>query len=238
VPNFVKVNYGRDWPNRMTNSISINPHQRDFEITLPTGDADIVAARLSMVFQGREIVWPYYDEDPAGQITMPDAKPRSANQVAPPAPVETPLINWEAPAGITLEQISKVGDVDFSMPRDALGGYPLILPRFWQWGKNENRIAFSVDLKVNGAENVSDYLPFAAPIDTVTRRRVKLPSGLEAYSVDFVFDATAHPGLTDLEQRFLLVPRGADLVIFKATGSPAAMTAQAKIIDAIWASVK
>lgn len=240
VPGAVRVTYGRDWTSRDVNETKITPrkNQRDFEITLPTGDADMAAARIRIAANGLSTLWPRWDEDPAGQITMPDAKPRPLNQASTPiATTVLPISDFTAPVGISLPGSETLGDLQLNLPADVVmqnNGNE----RVWIWGKAPQKITLNARLVPRGAKNADDYLPFASPIDTVSRRCVKLPSGLEAEAVDFVFDATAHPGLSDLEQRFLLVPRGADLVILKASGPPLAMKAGAKTIDAIWASVK
>lgn len=238
-PGAVRVSYGRDWQLRDVNEVKITPtkNQRDFSITLPTGDADIVAARIRIASNGLSTVWPRWDEDPAGQITMPNAKPRPANQAAAlPAPAAIPLVNWEAPPGIALPVSAEIAGVVLKLP----AGAEFIGPadeRTLLLGKGAEGITLHAQMVPRGAKNASDYLPFAAAIDNVTHRGVKLPSGIEATAVDFAFEATAHPGLSALHQRFLLIPRGDDLLLLSATGTPAAMTVQTKTIDAIWAGV-
>ncbi len=239
-PGAVRVTYGHDWMNRDVNETKIVPrkNQRDFEITLPTGAADIVAARVRIAANGLSTMWPRWDEDPAGQITMPDAKPRPKNQsLAPSATATLPVMNFAAPTGMALPLSETIGDLLLNLPvgisRQDNGN-----ERIFVWGKVPQQILLGARFVPRGAKNADDYLPFASPIDSVTRRRVKLPSGLEAYSVDFGFDGTAHPGLNELQQRFLLMPRGDDLVILKALGTSAAMAAQVKTVEAIWASVQ
>ncbi len=241
VPQIMSVNYGRDWQNRATSSVDLKiaKNQRDFEVTLPVGDADMVAVRLSMFYDGRSVDWPFWDEDPAGQITMPDAKPRPANQpLPPPVPTETPLQDWQAPADIALTLARFRGDIRFSVPQTATPNTPES-PTLWTWGKGQSEITLFAEVKTGGAKNANDYLPIVATTDTVTRRRVKLPSGLEAFAVDFVYEPTAHPGMAKPEAaRYLLIPRQADMIVLRVVGPAAAIAWQSKTIDAVWGSVK
>jgi hypothetical protein len=194
---------------------------------------------LMMDYQGITLRWPSHFEDPAGQITMPDAKPRPANQLPPPpAPAEEPIVNWQAPAGITLPVAAKWFDLQLSGPansRDGVSGNYIL-----RWGKGTDEITVGPRLIGKDARYASDYLPLTSITDNVVRRRVKLPSGLEGFMVDFVFDPIAHPGLPEnqLAQRFLLIRRKDDSILLRASGTPRAMAAQAKTIDAIWASVR
>lgn len=251
-PVSVKVTYGRDWPQRDVNSLSVpigRKGQRDFSVMLPVGGADTVAARIKLTASdGRTITWPRWDEDPAGQITLPGAKSRPANQTGgqpvrqTPPVAELPLVNFEAPIGVTLPVATTAYGVRFSTPASAsrIVSNDVDQTVLWHLGRNTQKVILSASFQPRSAKNAEDYLPFASPIDVVTRRRLKLPSGLEALAVDFVFDLVAHPGLAkdDLHQCYLLIPRQDNLVILRASGTPTAIASHARTIDAIWASVK
>ena len=241
------VSFGRDWPYRNATTWTLEPQGTQFSLKIPVGSLDLVAVRIRVEANGLQCVWPRWDEDVAGQVVMPDAKPRPANQA--PEGVPNPLSaaqsapeDLASPAGIELP-------VEVAVIRH---GFAYRLPKdTTQTGTDDDRTTVlsagsqKVELRVRylsgSANQAADLLPITSSIDTVTARAVKLPSGLAAKCVEYKFDPLARPGATNLRQMYLVVtlgPKNEHLLLLSAAGMPEAMQALDKTIQAIFASVK
>lgn len=250
-----RVSYGRDWPFRDANERKIPlAKNNDYSVRLPSLGSDMMAARIRLTANGLTTEWPRWDEDPVAQIVMPDAKPRASD--APPSIPQAPLAAATplvAPPGIALPvaQTNAARNYTFKLPRDSallgdtrdqsiaesISDDQTVVLGLLGWGANA--VSLRVRYIVGGARDASSNLPFTSPTDVVNRRAVTLPSGLAATFVEMELAATAHPGTTDLSREYLLVPlayENRDLVLLEATGTPSAMKAQSKNVEAVFAS--
>ena len=233
----VRLTYGRDWPQRGAREVAVPGGKTHYAVRLPVGSADMAAVRIRVAAHGLTAEWPRWDEDPAGQIVLPWAKPRTAAvPAAPPAAPSGPAVSLAAPAGVALLVGARAAGVTLRLP----SGAQLTGPADDLTATLEGGVTFRIRLLPGAAEGADDYLPVTSAVDQVRRRAVTLPSGLAATLVDDTLVAVAHPGMTNLRQRFLLVPTGKggeDLLLLSATGSAAAMERQNKALTAIFASV-
>ena len=78
----VRVTYGPDWPLRGAHEIVVPGGGTRYAVRLPVGRADMTACRVHVYANGLATEWPRWDEDPAGQLVLPWAKPRRANASA------------------------------------------------------------------------------------------------------------------------------------------------------------
>ncbi len=167
-----------------------------------------------MALNGLTDVWPRWDEDPQGQIVVPgstkdDVKSSSSAPAALPTnETPTPLT---LPAGVNLP-ITET---------NAARGYVLRLPanvifsgapddREGTLGNGTNAVRLRLRYLPGGAKSPQDYLPFAATIDTIEKKNITLPNGTAGTLLDYDLAAAAHPGMTNLRHRYLLIPTGQD----------------------------
>ena len=237
-----RVTYGRDWPLRGAHEVVVPGGRTRYAVRLPVGKADMVACRVRVSAGGLTTEWPRWDKDPAGQLVLPWAKPRIAAVAAVRPPVvavglPTPLT---APAGIILPVTVRVGGFTLRLPL----GVALTSPpedhsaTLGQVG--DAAVMLRVRVLPNVASDVQDYLPVTSAVDGVRRRAVRLPSGLTGTLAEYALAPVARPGMTNLRQRFLLIPSGknsADLLLISASGTVGAMAAREKLLDAIFAEV-
>ena len=234
----VGCTYGRDWPQRGAREVVVPGGKTHYAIRLPVGDADMAAVRVRVSSHGLTTEWPRWDEDPAGQIVLPWAKPRTAALPAalpPPAP-SAPAVPLIVPAGVVLPVPVSVGGLMLRLPPGVL----ITGPADDQTATLVGGVTFRIRLLPGAAGSYDDYLPVTSAVDEVRRQSVTLPSGLSATLADDTLAAVAHPGMTNLRQRFLLVPTGkggGDLLLLSATGPAEAMEKQDKTLTAIFASV-
>ncbi len=73
----VRVTYGPDWPLRSAHAVVAPGGKTAYAVRLPVGDAPMAACRIRVTTHGLTTEWPRWDEDPAGQIVLPWAKPVS-----------------------------------------------------------------------------------------------------------------------------------------------------------------
>ena len=101
-------------------------------------------------------------------------------------------------------------------------------------------VTLRVRVLPGGAGNSEDYLPVTSAVDDVRRRAVVLPSGLSGTLAEYTLTPAAHPGMTNLRQRFLLISSGtggADLLIVSASGAVGVMEKWGRVMDGVFASV-
>ena len=234
----VRLTYGRDWPLRGAHEVVVPGGKTRYAVRLPIGKADMVAVRVRVAAHGLTTEWPRWDEDPAGQLVLPWAKPRTAAMppAPPPAPPSGPATPLAAPAGVNLPVTASVTGATLRLP----AGVALSGPADDQSGELAGGVTFRARVLPGAAQSADDYLPVTSAVDVVRRRAVTLPSGLAATLADYSLAAVAHPGMINLRQKFLLVPvgqGGKDLVLLSATGTPGAMEKQDKTLEAVFASV-
>jgi len=239
----VRVTYGRDWPLRGAHEVAVPAGKTRYAVRLPAGKADMVACRVRVYAHGLLTEWPRWDEDPAGQLVLPWAKPRPAS-ATPAPPVAGPAgsrLSLAAPAGIALPATAWVGGFALRLPT----GVTLDGPTEDQaasLGPPGDAGALTLRIRVlpGASANADNYLPVTSAVDAV-RRAVVLPSGLAGMLVEYALAPVAHPGTTNLRQRFLLIPagkNGADLLLVSASGTAEAMAARGRLLDAIFAGIR
>ena len=64
-----------DWPLRGAHEIVVPGGKTAYAVRLPVGNADMAACRIRVAAHGLTTEWPRWDEDPAGQLVLPWAKP-------------------------------------------------------------------------------------------------------------------------------------------------------------------
>jgi hypothetical protein len=245
-PQKARVTFGRDWEFRGATAVDVAPAGTAFSVKLPVGPLDMAAVRIRVEADGLACEWPRWDEDVAGQVVMPDAKPRPADQ--PPAGLPDPLARASGPASPL--EAPKGADLPVELANPARGA-ALRLPRgAAPSGPADDRTVLlaaggkAVELRVRylpgAAARAADHLPVTSTIDPVTARAVTLPGGAAAVLLDYTLDPVARPGATNLRQRFLAVKAGAkqaDLLLVGAVGTPEAMTALEPLVTAVFAGV-
>ena len=241
----VRVTYGRDWPLRGAHEVVVPGGGTRYAVRLPIGKADMVACRVRVYANSLTTEWPRWDEDPAGQLVLPWAMPHTAAVPArPPAPPAGPPTLLAAPAGITLPKTAQSGDFTLRLPAGAALAGPFDDQSVILGTTGNIGMAGDVTLRVRvlpgGAGNSEDYLPVTSAVDDVRRRAVVLPSGLSGTLAEYTLTPAAHPGMTNLRQRFLLISSGtggADLLIVSASGAAGVMEKWGRVMDGVFASV-
>lgn len=240
----VRVTYGRDWPLRGAHEVAMTGGGTRYTVRLPVGKADMVACRIHVSAHGLGTEWPRWDEDPAGQRVLPWAKPRVAG--TPPSPpasdhavgLPMPLVT---PAGIVLPTTARAGGFTLRLPSGAiLEGPADDLSAPLGPAGNDATLALRVRILSGRAGSAEDVLPVTSAVDIVRRRAVRLPSGLTGTLAEYALAPVAHPGMTNLRQRFLLIPsgkNGADLLVISASGTVGVMAARELLLNAIFAGV-
>ena len=233
----VRVTYGRDWPQRGAREVVVPGGRTRYAVRLPVGKADMVACRVRVTANGLTTEWPRWDEDPAGQLVLPWAKPRPADApVRPPTPptvFPTPL---SVPAGTILPVTAHIGGFMLRLPMGVVLAGPAD-DQSAQMGQGGNTVTLRVRVLPDAASSMEDYLPVTSAIDRVRRRTVRLPSGLIGTLAEYALAPIAHPGMTNLRQRFLLIPSGensADLLLLSASGTAGAMGKWGKVVDGMF----
>ncbi len=241
-----RVTFGRDWEFRGATAVDVAPAGTDFAVTLPVGALDMAAVRIRVEADGLACEWPRWDEDVAGQVVMPDAKPRPADQ--PPAGLPDPLARASGPASPL--EAPKGADLPIELANPARG-FAVKLPKgAAPSGPPDDRTASlaaggrAAELRVRylpgAASRAADHLPVTSSIDTVTARAVTLPGGATAVLLDYTLDPVARPGATNHRQRFLAVktgPKQADRLLMGAAGPADTMDAVDALLTAVFASV-
>ncbi len=246
--NAAKVTYGKGWQNRGAQEVVLKGGVSAYSVSIPTGQKGILAARIKVTTNGLSDVWPRWDEDVQGQTVVPgstpdDVKaapstlPTTPGGVAPAAP--TPLV---APANVKLPVLET----------NATRGYRLGLPagttlsgpddeREGNLGSGANAVRLRVRFLPGAAASAAQFLPATSAIDASSLRALTLPDKTAATLATFDLAEAAHPGMTNLAQRFLLVPTGkgnGDLLLLAITGTSAAIKENEPLIAAIFAGVK
>ena len=240
----VKVTYGHDWPNRGANEITLTPGKTAYSIKVPASPG-VNAVRIRIAANGLSEIWPHWDEDPAGQVVAPGvAASAGAGVAAPSGPVvaaTTPTV-LAVPNGITLpinEANAPRGYVLSLPPGMALTG-PLD-DRQGTLGSGANMVALRIRYLPGAAKSANDYLPATAIGDASSREGVTWAGGGQGTLINYTLVATAHPGMLNLGQRYLMVPMGSDkndLLLISASGSAMAMQANDKLLQGILGSLK
>ena len=240
--NAVKVTYGKDWQNRAANELTVPGGKQEYSLKIPTGQKGVLAARIKVAANGLSNVWPRWDEDPRGQVVVPGSTRADVSPmiVSTPTGPTAQVGDFIAPEGVTLPVVEP----------NVTRRYSLKLPQGTTFsgapddreatiGTGANAIRIRAHYTTESGRNSEALLPFAAVGDIANRRLVKLPSGVSATFVDFIFRAEQHPGVVNLHQKYLLIPveKTNDVLVLSAQGTPAAMQAQDKLITAIFASV-
>lgn len=264
-----RVSYGRDWMFRDVNEIvtaipkaskqntpqsPLKAHQ--FAVTIPASSApntDMIAARIRISANGLNAVWPRWDEDPAGQLVLPNAQPRPARQTDAITPSQSTfaarLGATGTPISLPLLKISGLKDVKlFERIAMQVPGSATVAgagdEQSITLGQGQEKLVLHARLITNGAALAADYLPFAAPADVVMRHAVAVDKSLVAVLIDYELAGVAHPGMTNLRQKYFLMPlsrsdkKPDDLLIFSVSGLPASMSKQDPTLKAILARVR
>jgi len=240
----VRVTYGPDWPQRGAREIVVPGGRTRYAVRLAAGQADMVACRVRIYAHGLTTEWPRWDEDPAGQLVLPWAKPRPAT--AAPAPAASvpagPPTPLAAPNGIALPTTARAGGFMLRLPPGAaLDGPAADLSASLGQAGDTAGLTLRVRILSGAMGSAEDYLPVVSAVDAVHRRSVMLPSGLIGTLAEYALAPAAHPGMTNLRQRFLLISsgkNGTDLLLVSASGTGAAMAARETLLDAIFANVR
>ncbi len=66
------VTWGSDWTNSRANRVDLEPGKTEYSVTIPTGLTGVVAARIIVKANGLTNKWPRWDEDPRGQVVIPE----------------------------------------------------------------------------------------------------------------------------------------------------------------------
>nr|MDQ2732396.1 hypothetical protein [Armatimonadota bacterium] len=246
-PAEASLTYGHDWTGRRVNQVDVAKGKLQYSVPLHATTPGVLAARIKLTANGITDIWPHWDEDPAGQVVIPgtpvttpaaNATPANPPVTLTPAAPPTPLTS---PAGLRLPVVVT----------DAARGYSLALPAGAVLGSGDDRettlgagdraVTLRVRYLPGAAKAADDQLPFTAPGDSAERQNVSLPSGMTGTLALYQLTPAAHPGMTNLRQRYLLLPAGADksdLIILSATGTATAMTTHSREIEGVFASVK
>ena len=241
LPAAAYVTYGRDWANRGANRVDVK--QGETRLTVATGIDGVVAARIHVIADGLEDVWPRWDEDPQGQVVTPGATADTmkAPSAGPEAAPTGPSIPITMPAGIRLPVVEA----------NAARGYSLSLPagarldgdpddRQGLLGTGGLTVILRIRYLPGTGKAPDDYLPFTSTVDQVDRQDVSPTPAQKRILVTYHLAAVAHPGMTNVSQQYLLIPmgqNGGDLLLISAEGTESAMKAQAKTIQGVMASL-
>ncbi len=242
--NAAKVTYGKDWMNRSAQEIVLKGGANAYSINIPTGQKGILAARIKVTTNGLSDVWPRWDEDPQGQVVVPGST-KDDVKAAPPAPpratgtLAAVALTMPAGAKLPLLEANAARGYRFRLPEGAvLTGVPD--DREGALGQGANAVRLRVRYLPGAASAANQYLPVASAIDASSLMPVTLSDHTAATLATFDLADAAHPGMTNLGQRFLLIPTGkdnGDLLLLSASGTPQAVKANDALIKAVFASV-
>jgi hypothetical protein len=251
IPVKARVTYGQDWTKRADNEMDIPGSKTQFAVALPGAWTGVVAARITVESPAGLIdVWPRWDEDPAGQVVVPGSK-----QAAPAgSPGASPTPTAAAVPAVTGQPVALTAPASVSLLRVAANlvhGFSLALPasvlltgspdaQQTAIGPASDPLTLRV-LYLSGTPDPSGLLPAVSTIDTVSATAVSAPGFAKGVVYGYNLSAPAHPGMTNLRQRYLAIPtgnKGADLIVLAFEGTAAAFKQEESVIDAIEASVK
>lgn len=249
IPVKARLTYGQDWEQRSANEMDMPGTATRFSATLPGVWTGVVAARIMVESPtGLTDVWPRWDEDPAGQTVVPGSKQvvqavtHAPTVPSSPAPTSagTPT-SLAAPAAVSLPHVETNVLLGFSVRLPAgvaISGSPdsqeMLL------GPASDPISLLVRYVPGGASSQAAQMPATSTIDDASHEAVSASGFAAGVQYDYMLAAAAHPGMTNLRQRYLLVPAGdsgADLIVLAFTGSAPAFRVQRPLIQAIEASV-
>jgi hypothetical protein len=236
------VSYGRTWERRDDNVINLEKDKTVYQVSIPAlGMKGVPSVRIRVGVNGLTNIWPRWDEDPAGQVVIPIQVDKVTG-----TPVEAPL---GPPTALPKAEVTLVAPDAAILPvteTNAIRGYTVMLPKDTVCtGPADNRdsliggTALRIRFIPKGYTMMDEYLPQFSVSDIQDRQMVILADvKTKGLIAEYQFAATAHPGMTNLNQQYLMVKVGKDdLLIISVQGTPEAMVAQEKIIKAIFAGV-
>jgi hypothetical protein len=236
------VSYGRSWERRDDNVINLEKDKTVYQVSIPAlGMKGVPSVRIRVGVNGLTNIWPRWDEDPAGQVVIPIQVDKVTG-----TPVEAPL---GPPTALPKAEVTLVAPDAAILPvteTNAIRGYTVMLPKDTVCtGPADNRdsliggTALRIRFIPKGYTMMDEYLPQFSVSDIQDRQMVILADvKTKGLIAEYQFAATAHPGMTNLNQQYLMVKVGKDdLLIISVQGTPEAMVAQEKIIKAIFAGV-
>ena len=264
IPASASLTYGNDWMNRSAILEQLGTAQP--ETKKPTGETHqeiapgfkgVAAVRIKVNANGLTDVWPRWDEDPQGQIVIPGD---SAGPASPSA--ATPAASSSLSSTLKIEPFSgfQRGGKESGAPH-VLGSAPSMGPSDAGWeislppgltldgppddrrgilGAGDRSVRIRVRFVPGGSKDIDDLLPFAAIGDSVERHPVEWTGPANTLLVLCQLEPRAHPGVTNLRQRHLLIPvgkNGADMLLISASGSAAAMQDQNQAITRMFGSI-
>ncbi len=236
------VSYGRSWERRDDNIINLEKGKNAYQVIIPAvGMKAVPAVRIRVSANGIDNVWPRWDEEPAGQVVIPPpVDPAIIKAVEPPLGPPPALPRAEVKLPVADAGILPATDANVSR------GYTLMLPKdVVLTGTDVNRettigdVSLRVRLIPKGMPIMEEYLPQFSVTDIQDRQPVIMADGrTKGIIATYLFAATAHPGMTNLSQKYLALKIGKeDLLLISVMGTPEAMAKQEKLVDEIFAGV-
>ncbi len=254
IPVKAEVTYGRGWQNRGANVMELSSDlKKENRVVIPPGLTGEVAVRIRVSAKDLTASWPRWDEDPQGIVVVPGSggETTTANTGTAAPQANGTATGMPKPSGPVLA-LKPTDDPLKETENNAARGYTMKLPagmtlagpadnRTGSLAAGKETVSFRIKFVPGGASGMGDYLPVTSVTDTVKVQSVNWPDYLVAGTlVSISMAQVAHPDMANLNQTFLMVPRGkegSDLLVISATGSPAAMKAQGAVLNAIFSSM-